>query len=208
MGYIVNIRGTNGSGKSTIPLSMMDDPFTYVVTKPYQGRDKIVCTVFPSYGWVALGSYHNKTGGLDGFPDTKFTKKAFWYVLKRFPEYHILLEGILASTVFSTYRDLFKSAEERYNDRKVIVLSLLPPINICLDRIQKRNGGKPIKEDLVANKWKIVQRNADKFFAEGFLSAVWDTSTCDKNEMLEQFNRYLEFLQEGEYEACYCYSKL
>ena len=35
---VLNIRGTNGSGKSTIPMSMLDDPDMYVITKPYQGK--------------------------------------------------------------------------------------------------------------------------------------------------------------------------
>lgn len=187
MRLVVNIRGCNGSGKSTIPMSMMDDKEMYVIEKSYKGKTKKVATVFPSYGWIALGSYHNKTGGLDGFPDTAFTKKAFWYILKKYPEYNVILEGVLASTVFSTYADLFTAAQEKYPDIHVIILSLIPPIEVCLKRIQNRNGGKPIKEDLVAGKHKTVTRNVTKFLNAGFQSITWDNSMTKKQDMLKKF---------------------
>lgn len=173
---LVNIRGCNGSGKSTIPMSMMDDPDMYVVEKPYQGKVKKILTVFPSYGWVALGTYFNKTGGLDCFPNNELTIKTLWYALKRFPEYHILMEGVISSTVFSTYAQLFSQVQERYPERQVIIVSLLPPLDTCLERIQQRNGGKSIKEEQVASKWHTVARNADKFAEAGILSLKWDNS--------------------------------
>lgn len=192
---IVNIRGCNGSGKSTIPMSMMDDPQMYVIEKPYKGKPKKIATVFPTYGWIALGSYHNKTGGLDGFPTTDFTKKVFWYVLKKYPEYNVILEGIMASTVYSTYAELFKQAENKYPDVHVIIFSLLPPLEVCLKRIQKRNGGKPIKEDLVAGKYKTVERNATKFLNAGFQSITWDNSVVEKSDMLDRFFEIIEVNQ-------------
>lgn len=171
---IVNIRGCNGAGKSSIPMSMLDDPEMFVVEKPYKNRLRKIATVFPTYGWVAMGTYFNKTGGLDGFPDTNLTKKAFWYLLKKYPDYNLLLEGVIASTVFSTYAELFKEAQKKYPEREVYIVSLLPPIENCLRRIQKRNGGKSIKEDLVVSKWQSVQRNLTKFQLEGLKSFAWD----------------------------------
>ena len=159
---------------------MLDDPDMYIVEKPYQGKTRKIATVFPSYGWVALGVYLTKTGGLDCFPDTALTKKAFWYCLKKFPQYKLLMEGVIASTVFSTYAELFKQAEEKYPERKVYIISLLPPIENCLRRIQKRNGGKAIKEELVASKWQTVQKNVQKFRDAGLASFAWDNRGAKK----------------------------
>lgn len=177
MKYLINVRGCNGSGKSTIPMSMMDDPEMYVIEKKYQGKSRKILTVFPTYGWVALGSYFNKTGGLDCFPNTELTLKTVWYALKKFPEYHILMEGVISSTVYSTYANLFQEIQKVYHNRQIIVVSLLPPIEVCLERIQQRNGGKPIKEELVASKWRTVAKNADKFSEAGILSLKWDNSS-------------------------------
>lgn len=174
--YLINVRGCNGSGKSTIPMSMLDDPDMYVVEKFYKGKLRKVLTVFPTYGWVVLGTYFNKCGGLDGFVDTKLTLKTVRYVVKKFKNYNILMEGVISSTVFSTYCELFKEIQKGYPEREVMVVSLLPPIEVCLKRIQSRNGGKPIKEELVASKWRTVAKNADKFSEAGILSLKWDNS--------------------------------
>lgn len=178
---LVNVRGCNGSGKSTIPMSMLDDPDMYVVEKPYKGKSRKLLTVFPTYKWVALGSYHNKCGGLDGYVDTDMIKKGFWYALKKYPEYHIIMEGVIPSTVYSTYEKLFLEAQEEYPERVFIVLNLLPPVEECLRRIQQRNGGKPIKEDLVSSKWSTVAKNADKFAQSGIISLKWDNTDIGEN---------------------------
>lgn len=191
---IVNIRGCNGSGKSTIPIGMLDDPYKKTIYKYIPGRKSPlgIATVFPSYGWVALGTYFNKTGGMDCLPNNKVIQKAFWYVLKKYPEYDILMEGIIASTISSTYINLFKEAEEKYPKRKVVVLSFNTPVDVCLKRIYKRNGGKPIKEDAVIQKWGMVQRAAKKFKDAGFSTIKIDNSNTAKDHMLPKFLKIME----------------
>lgn len=174
---LVNVRGCNGSGKSTIPMSMLDDPDMYVVEKLYKGKPRKVFTVFPNYGWVVLGSYHNKCGGLDGYVDTAMILKAAWLAVKKFPEYNILMEGVIPSTVYSTYEKLFTEINKKYPDLMIVVLSLLPPLEVCLERIQQRNGGKNIKEEQVASKWNTVAKNAEKFAQAGIISITWDNSS-------------------------------
>lgn len=157
-------------------MSMLDDPDMYVISKPYQGKSHNIATVFPQYGWIALGTYFNKTGGMDRFPNNELTKKAFWYVLKKFPQYNLVMEGIISSTIFSTYEQLFREAEKKYSDVRVVVLRLVPPVEECLKRIQKRNGGKPIKEDLVAAKYKMIERACNKFKTAGIKVLTWDNT--------------------------------
>ena len=149
---LVNVRGCNGAGKSTIPLSMIeDDPNTYEVTWFKNGKERPVATVIPKYNFIALGHYRTKCGGLDTFKSTDDVKDAlevFWGT-----NWNILMEGILSSTVYGTYADLFNTRQEVGPERSIIILNLLPPLESCLERIQARNGGKPIKEDLVEGKW-------------------------------------------------------
>lgn len=202
MKFLINIRGCNGSGKSTIPLSMMDDPDMYVVEKPYKGKSRKLLTVFPTYHWIALGSYHNKCGGLDGYVDTDMVKKGFWYALKKYPDFNIIMEGVIPSTVYTTYEKLFLEAQERYPERCFIVLNLLPPVEECLKRIQQRNGGKPIKDELVRSKWSTVYKNADKFSQAGILSLRWDNSQIwpkyDGEPMVKIMTRFLRKELENE----------
>lgn len=199
MRLILNIRGTNGSGKSSIVMSMLDDPNMYVISKPYQGRSRNIATVFPQYGWVALGTYFNKTGGMDCFPNNELTKKAFWYVLKKFPQYNLVMEGIISSTIFSTYETLFKEAQEKYPDTKVVVLRLAPPVEVCLQRIQKRNGGKPIKEKLVSDKYHMIERACNKFKAAGIRMIIWDNTKPipEKTKKISPLYEILKRCEEG-----------
>lgn len=187
MRLLVNIRGTNGSGKSTIPFAMKDDPDAYQVIRPHQGRPRKILTVFPNYGWVALGSYERQVGGLDAFPNKAFTEKVLQYALKKFPEYNILMEGILASTTYSTYAELFRNVQKEW-DIQPVIYYLMPPVEVCIERIKQRNGGKPFKEDLVQAKYSTMQRGIKKFSEAGeFPLFVINNSSFGKEDVLSQF---------------------
>ena len=187
---LVNVRGCNGAGKSTIPISMMDDPNMYVHEIVGSDGKKIsAITVFPSYGWVALGTYFNKTGGLDTLKNNAVTKLTLFAALDGFPEYDVLMEGIMASTIRSTYIDLFHEVEDYYGKKrlKVIVVSLLPPVDVALSRVYERNGGKPINEAAVAGKWNTVARNVAEFANAGFTSIKVNSAKVKKKSMLPAF---------------------
>lgn len=184
---LVNIRGTNGSGKSTIPISMKDDPDMYKVIRPYKNKPKKILTVFPNYGWVALGAYDRPTGGCDPFPNKNFIRKVLIYALKKYPEYNILMEGILIATTYSTYAELFKEVQKTYKIQPVIYY-LMPPVETCIERIKKRNGGKNFKEELVQDKYAMMQRGIKKFQQAGdFPLFVVDNSNMSKKAVISQF---------------------
>lgn len=188
MRALVNLRGCNGAGKSTIPMSMMDDPAMYVhEIRGSDGKRMSAITVFPTYGWVALGTYFNKTGGMDTLRDNWTTRMTLYAALDGFPEYNVLMEGIMASTIRSTYIDLFHEVEEYYDDLKVLVISLLPPVEVAISRVYSRNGGKPIQEEAVRGKWETVARNVSAFADAGFTSVRVDSSKVPKHNMLKAF---------------------
>lgn len=190
---VVNIRGCNGAGKSTIPMSMMDDPNMFVQELfGSDGKKFSALTVFPTYGWVALGTYFNKTGGLDTLKNNEITRITLYAALDLFPEYDILMEGIMASTIRSTYIYLFKEIECHYPQLKVLIISLLPPIEIALSRVYSRNGGKPIKEDAVRGKWKTVEKNVKYFSEAGFDSIRVNSAKVKKSGMLKAFLKTVE----------------
>ena len=190
---LVNIRGCNGAGKSTIPMSMMDDPEMFVQELlGSDGKKLSALTVFPTYGWVALGTYFNKTGGLDTLKNNEITRMTLYAALDLFPEYDVLMEGIMASTIRSTYIDLFHEIEGNYKGLKVLIVSLLPPVEVAISRVYKRNGGKPIKEDAVRGKWETVERNAKYFADAGFDSIRVNSAKVKKSQMLRAFLNTVE----------------
>lgn len=188
---LVNIRGCNGAGKSTIPMSMMDDPDRYIIEKPYKGKQKKILTVFPNYKWIVLGTYLNKTGGMDTFPNNELTVKALIYAIKNFPEYDILMEGIMCSTIYSTYKDLFLRVGKEFG-LKCVIVNFIPPYEVALERVYERNGGKSIKEDGVKSKYETIKRNHEKFKKDGFKVVKVDTSKILKEDMLSKFLKNIE----------------
>lgn len=189
---LVNLRGCNGAGKSTIPMSMMDDPHMYVhEILGSDGKKISAITVFPSYGWVALGTYFNKTGGMDTLRNNETTRLTLYVALDGFPEYNVLMEGIMASTIRSTYIDLFHEVEDYYQTRgedlKVLIISLLPPVEVAISRVYSRNGGKPIQEEAVRGKWETVARNVSAFADAGFTSVKVNSAKVSKDKMLSAF---------------------
>ena len=188
---LVNIRGCNGAGKSTIPMSMMDDPEMYVhEIRGSDGKRMSAITVFPTYGWVALGTYFNKTGGMDTLRDNWTTRMTLYAALDGFPEYNVLMEGIMASTIRSTYIDLFQEVQEYYgDDLTIMIISLLPPVEVAISRVYSRNGGKPINEEAVRGKWETVARNVAAFGEAGFISLKVNSAKVPKEKMLSAFLR-------------------
>ena len=186
---LVNIRGCNGAGKSTIPMSMMDDPDMYVhEIRGSDGKRMSAITVFPTYGWVALGTYFNKTGGMDTLRDNWTTRMTLYAALDGFPEYNVLMEGIMASTIRSTYIDLFQEVQDYYgDDLTIMIISLLPPVEVAISRVYSRNGGKPINEEAVRGKWETVARNVAAFGEAGFTSITLNTAKIPKERMLRVF---------------------
>lgn len=176
-------------------MAMLDDADKYIIEKPYKGRLKKIATVFPQYNMIAMGTYLNKTGGLDCFPDNYLTQKTLWYLLKKYPNHDIIMEGVISSTIYSTYSELFQKIEQKYPDTRVAIISLLPDIEVCLKRIQKRNGGKAIKEELVFSKWRSVERNAKKFKNDGLISIEY-RKNLSKEEYVKSIFALIDELKE------------
>lgn len=184
---LINIRGCNGSGKSTIPMLMIDsDPLAFDILYNVGGKYKTLGVVLPSYKSVVIGHYRTKCGGMDTIKDTQGIKDAVKYLWKL--NYHLIMEGIMASTVRQTYIDLFNglNQEEKFT-RNIVIYNILPPLQVCLDRIQKRNGGKAIDNSGVENKWKTVQRNAGHFSQAGFISLLVDNSQVEYKDTISWF---------------------
>lgn len=182
---LVNLRGTNGSGKSSVPFSFINrDKDTFELTYQFEGKDRVLATVCPNEKWLFLGAYRTKCGGLDYYKTVEQTIDSLYLVLDL--PFNILMEGVISSTIFSTYADLFNriSAE---SERDVVIATLLPGLETCIQRIQSRNGGKEIKTEQVEFKYTTVQKNVQKFLDAGLNSIVLDNSKISLEQTREWF---------------------
>lgn len=160
----LNVCGTNGSGKTTllrsfvkamgvipnvVPISVPNHP-PIPVTYTEDPTGTKVIAVLGDYSPGATGT----TAGCDRIKTQQAIKDALLGIVNRdlaVPVSLVLFEGVLVSTIFGPWLEW-----ERANGGMVRAF-LDTPLDVCLARIQQRNGGKPIKEDLVADKHKTIE---------------------------------------------------
>lgn len=174
------IKGTHGSGKSSIPFELMaDTPYIHLL----DGNGKVAATLLPERGVVMLGKYdkNNTTGGCDKLPSLDYVEAVIrWLWLS---PWHIVAEGILMTN--ARWRTLYCAARcvaETEGIRTISTTFLQPPIETCLARIQKRNAGKPIKEDIVR---KIHMQAANSIREVAACDFTWVTVSETGEESAE-----------------------
>lgn len=176
---IINIRGTNGSGKSTLVRTLLGEDreeiglvFQPAPTKKDPDRKKWVKGA-KGNGYVAVGPYNDLTSGLDRVYGFELQFQAILEARDRYPDQHILCEGILASTTFGSWGPFFRNLVRPMDGSKptpVLVAYLDTPLDVCLERIKIRQDASPraardIKVDLVKHKLKYIESSRRKFRA-------------------------------------------
>ena len=179
----INVRGCNGSGKTTLLRELAKDPRCVVgrahVTHEIKNKDKsdkapekirvphapIPVTYCPN-GIAILGDYTPAaagatTAGCDRIKTQEATKLALQYIAENKGVKFVLFEGIVVSTIYGPWKE--------WGDANggMAWAFLDTPLDLCLERIQVRNGGKPVKEDQIAAKHKTIARVQEKAFNDG-----------------------------------------
>jgi thymidylate kinase len=177
---IINIRGTNGSGKSTVAMKFIKHGAEEVVLAQYPSPTKkepdrlkdVIGYVsnWADYGTVCVvGPYDRQIGGLDRIPSFEAQRNAIRAATKIADT--VICEGVLASTVYSSWAEFFKEMGS------VTVLYLDTPLETCYDRIKQRQieatgEAKEIKTEQVAAKVKMIESTRQKFAKDGLNTLV------------------------------------
>ncbi|HEY7248689.1 MAG TPA: DUF5131 family protein [Xanthobacteraceae bacterium] len=132
---VVNVRGTNGSGKSTVVRTLIR---RYGATPLYGalGRSnpeayqfKIPTVADPVF---VIGPYEGTTPGCDRIENTDVLLD----LIKKYQQIgHVIFEGM----VVSTYYGKVGSSLERWRDRSLIVF-LDTPVEVCIERVEARRS--------------------------------------------------------------------
>lgn len=152
MSTFVNLRGTNGSGKSTLARSYFDSVRVPLISHfDAKGREREISgNVSPCGKIVVVGDYSTTAGGLDKIKTFELQQRAVEAALWKYRI--VIAEGVLASTVFGSWGVFARNLHTSASGHKTIWAYFETPLAECLRRIQQRNGGKPIKENLVQDK--------------------------------------------------------
>lgn len=128
---VVDIRGTNGSGKSTAVHELLA---RYTHEPILRGGSKVYAYRVPELRLHVLGSYHTATGGCDGIP----TQDLVCDRVREFaPLGHVLLEGMMVSHLFGRYWALAEELRTQYGtDYRFCFLDT--PMDTCIANVQSR----------------------------------------------------------------------
>lgn len=127
---IVNVRGTHGSGKSTVVTKFLKK-YNHVAIRPKGSKKPEAYDCDTPFGKVyVIGSYENECGGCDGIqPYDRIIP-----LIQKYAELgHVLFEGALISNNYGT---ICKMSLD-YGDDFVFAF-LDTPLDVCIERIIKR----------------------------------------------------------------------
>lgn len=151
----INIRGCNGSGKTTLLRQLVDHFDTNKeLGEVVVDNHKPIPVTYLGDNVAILGDYlseksrQSNTAGCDRIK----TQKAIKDALEAIQRDIVLFEGVIVSTIFQPWADWSQ------NNGGMLWAFLDTPIDVCLQRIQHRNGGKPINEQLVVDKFNGINR--------------------------------------------------
>lgn len=154
---IINIRGTHGSGKSTIVKTILNT-YNGVALGPEKKPEGYSMTIADGSKLFVVGSYKTACGGCDGIQPYNM----IWpRVVEYAQEGHVLFEGALVS---SSYGNIGRDSTV-YGDQFVFAF-LNTPLQVCLDRIMQRRKSKGVDKPLnpknTTSKYENIQKSIPK----------------------------------------------
>lgn len=194
MPIFFEVRGTNGSGKSTVPfLLQAGDPDAFKVIEKDPRHGELVLTCSPNSRTIIVGGY--PIGRAVGGCDTISGAEKIEAHLKLAREYikgdslrfdKVFFEGIMTSTSNSRYTK-FLVEELGVPQEQIVVGWCNTPLEACIERIYGRTG-KEFNHDLVEGKHDQLSRqplNHKELFPDAH-RVVYDCM-CSKEDMLHNW---------------------
>jgi predicted kinase len=177
---VINLRGSNGSGKSSTIKSLLllsDDK--YYLTR----NGKIYATVLDDMRYAVIGYYaaDKAMGGVDNISTMVELKSILLELVELYKGYTIVFEGMLISTTTTMYNYMLQLQKSHNIIPFVVVLKSTP--EGCLKRIEQRRGSPLERTELVTQKCELVLRH--KYQPEHV--AYLDVDNTSKSDMLPTF---------------------
>lgn len=174
---VVSIRGTHGSGKSTIVKKILDK-YPHV-PKFYNPEDKrpygYEVTLSPLKRLFVVGPYHTACGGCDAVQPYS----DIWPMVHsaNVAGMHVLFEGALVSSSYGSIGHAMHALQES-GAADCTFAFLDTPLVTCLDRIAARRAAKgnlePVNPHNTASKFDNVLRTKDQMRRLGSLVRIVD----------------------------------
>ena len=155
---VIQVRGTSGSGKSTVIRSVMEKLGSWESSYVKKRRKPLY---YRQNNLLVLGHYESQCGGCD----TIGSARAVYNLIQGFdPLESILCEGLLLSED-SKWTTLLADEDD------VRIVYLTTPLETCLERIRERrrkaDNNKPLNTNNTSNRVRIIDRSRVKLLGAG-----------------------------------------
>jgi hypothetical protein len=188
---IFNLRGTNGTGKSTVAHMIIHKSKALPIdfwpgAHRRQAKPRAYAGSWRGTPIVILGSYATVCGGMDTITDINDARDLIiqYGTDKRFPI--VFYEGLFISHCLGTVAAGLVAAGLK--DRTILAY-LDTPLKVCLERVyqrrQERGITKPFKEQNVVDDYQRVEWNHAKATREGW--RVVDINHIDAQAHVESY---------------------
>ena len=161
---ILDIRGTNGSGKSWVVSQLLEVGFNY----PILENGKQIGSIVPSLDLCVVGKYTETGGGCDGLRGGVVEVERLVRLLHR-RHGNMVLEGIMVSQLFGRFERL---ARELHDYR---FLFLDTPLEVCIERVKARRLTKGNTKPFDPEKNLVRDFNRTRFIVKGKLERAGHT---------------------------------
>lgn len=154
----INIRGTSGSGKSTILFNLLHSTKPTVVMS--KNGKTIIGYLDKKHKLFFVGKYATPAGGCDGVKKVDFVFSRVFRALDQ--GYSVVFEGLLLSGLVSRFQDLQTKCA-------LNLFVLTTPIDTCLERVKERRANRgetrPMNPKNTEDKFRSVKSSTKTLLA-------------------------------------------
>jgi hypothetical protein len=166
---LLNPRGTNGSGKTTVATSLVNpkesERLVLFKTRTKAGRPKDVIGYRSAENVILVGRYDTACGGCDGISTQDEIVRAIDAAYALSPR-AIVYEGLLISGLYGRYLELARRYES--GGRPHVMAFLDTPLEVCIERTRARTQKPPTWDPSnVQSKHRAVRRCRERAIADG-----------------------------------------
>lgn len=158
---VINIRGTNGSGKTHTVRQLME---RHGSTSLILDNRKKIAGYQVGPALRVIGAYDRPCGGAESLRQEEIRQRTRDYAQHG----AVIFEGLLVSTIYEPYAEL---ARFLGRDRFVFAF-LMPPLEVCIERVRARRVAaktkQPFNPSNVQQKWELQRRHFGQFTRDGF----------------------------------------
>lgn len=160
---IVNIRGTNGSGKSTVVKTFLQRyPYAEIYGVLGPRRPEAYKVRLPGRWLYVIGPYHSNVGGVDNLKDVAGCSEKLVELLERYRRQgHVIFEGVVLSTFYGAVGDWLRG-----HKNESVVVFLDTAIETCLASLAARKSGHRGTKN-VESKVNAITRVRERMAADG-----------------------------------------